>query len=35
MSGGKANFNQTITLPLNMYFEESKQIFQDKKVLHS
>ncbi len=28
MSGGKANFNQTITLPLNMYYDESAQQFQ-------
>lgn len=28
MTGGKANFNQTITLPLNMYYEENNQVFQ-------
>ena len=33
MVGGKVNFNQTIALNLNMYFDQSKELFQDKKVL--
>jgi hypothetical protein len=32
MLGGKASFNQTISLPLNMYFDSTKGTFQDKKV---
>jgi hypothetical protein len=32
MVGGKVNFNQSVDLDLNMYFESSKGIFQDKKV---
>jgi len=32
MVGGKAFFNQTITLSLNMYFDPTKGTFQDKKV---
>ena len=32
MKAGKVNFNQILTLPLNMYYDSSKQAFQDKKV---
>ena len=33
MSAGKVNINQTIELHLNMYFDEGKRQFQDKKVI--
>ena len=33
MVSGKADINQTLTLPVNMYFELGKQQFQEKKVL--
>lgn len=32
MTGGKANINQTLTLPVNMYFDLDEQKFQEKKV---
>lgn len=32
MVGGKADFNQIITLPINMYYDQSSQLFQEKKV---
>ncbi len=32
MVSGKAEINQTLTLPVNMYFESEKQQFQEKKV---
>ena len=33
MVAGKVNINQTIELHLNMYFDENKRQFQDKKVI--
>jgi hypothetical protein len=33
MVSGKAEINQTLTLPVNMYFDLEKQEFQEKKVL--
>ena len=32
MVSGKAEINQTLTLPVNMYFDLDKQEFQEKKV---
>lgn len=32
MVAGRANFNQTIELPLNLYYDPVAQLFQDKKV---
>lgn len=29
---GKASFNQTLTLPINMYFDSATNSFQEKKV---
>ena len=31
-SNGAANFNQTISLPVNMYFDSNTNSFQEKKV---
>jgi hypothetical protein len=31
-SNGEANFDQTIAIPVNMYYEENSYTFQEKKV---
>ena len=32
MVAGKADINQLLSLPVNMYFDEGMQAFQEKKV---